>query len=152
MAKPWIHAKSSAKKYGGKPEDYIDIHNMMDSSKGLVADVRHRALFHHAYGCFIMEHIFGVTRTNSAGKEYSVRDIAEQHIIEDLGTIPTFQDYVKTMWMEEWMGGRKRKSKNKDEDAGHISELAGEEDVFPLKIDKATQQLEILKTKQQFFD
>ncbi len=30
MAKPWIHAVSSAKKFGGVPEDYFDIHNLMD--------------------------------------------------------------------------------------------------------------------------
>jgi|CXWL01.1.fsa_nt_gi hypothetical protein len=111
MSKPWVHAKSSARKHGGKPDDYIDIHNMMDSSKGLIADVRHRALFHHAYGPFIMEKIFGVMKTNSEGKEYSVRDVAEEHILEDLGTIPTFQDYLKTMEIETWMGGVSKKIK-----------------------------------------
>ena len=33
MSKPWIHALSSAKRFGGVPEDYIEIHNLMDSSK-----------------------------------------------------------------------------------------------------------------------
>jgi|CXWL01.1.fsa_nt_gi hypothetical protein len=152
MAKPWIHAKSSARKYGGKPEDYIDIHNMMDSSKGLVPDVRHRALFHHAYGPFVMEHIFGVTRTNSANREYSVRDIAEQHILEDLGTIPTFQDYVRTMQMEKWMGGGKRKSQDKSKDEGHISEPV--EVLYPNTnekfFDTAKKQLDKLKNEREF--
>jgi len=44
MAKPFIHAESSVKRWGGKPEDYIEIHNLMDSSKGAIADHRHRAL------------------------------------------------------------------------------------------------------------
>jgi hypothetical protein len=109
MSKPYIHAIASAKKYGGIMEDYIDIHDFMDSSKGLIADVRHRALLHHAYGCIIVEKVFGHTRVNSDGKTYSPRDIAEQHIIEDLDCIPSFQDYLVNMPMEQWMGGRSRK-------------------------------------------
>ncbi len=30
MSKPYIHALSSAKKFGGKPEDYLEIHQLMD--------------------------------------------------------------------------------------------------------------------------
>jgi hypothetical protein len=110
MAKPYIHAKSSAKKFGGVPEDYLDIHQKMDSSKGQIADARHRMIFHSAFGCFIIEDIFGVTRTNSEGKEYSVRDVAEQHIKEDLGMIPSFQDYIQggDMKIQPWMCGSKK--------------------------------------------
>ena len=93
MAKPFIHAQNSASKYGGKPEDYLDIHNFMDSSKAHIPDARHRALFHNSFGCFIVEQVFGITRINSDGNTYSTRDVAEQHIIEDLGTIPTVQAY-----------------------------------------------------------
>lgn len=49
MAKPYIHAISSAKRFGGKPEDYIEIHNLMDSSKGAIPDNRHRALTHNSW-------------------------------------------------------------------------------------------------------
>lgn len=107
--KPHIHAKSSAKKFGGDPNDYMDIHQFMDSSKAHIADVRHRALFHSSFGCFIVEQVFGITRTNSAGKEYSTRDIAEQHIIEDLGKIPSVQEYFQHMEIQEWMGGPRKK-------------------------------------------
>lgn len=107
--KPFIHAKSSAKKFGGIMEDYLDIHDFMDSSKAHIPDVRHRALFHSSFGCYIVEQMFGTTRINSAGKEYSTRDIAEQHIIEDLGFIPTVQDYFKNMTLETWMGGPSKK-------------------------------------------
>lgn len=105
MAKPYIHAKSSAKKYGGKPENYLSIHQFMDSSKAHFADVRHRALFHSSFGCFIVEQIFGVIATNSDGKDYSPRDIAEQHILEDLGKIPSVSDYLSLMEIQSWMGG-----------------------------------------------
>lgn len=57
--KPFVHSDLSAKKFGGKPEDYSDIHNFMDVSKFALADVRHRAIFHNTLGPFVMEQIFG---------------------------------------------------------------------------------------------
>lgn len=103
--KPWIHACSSARKYGGVPEDYLPIHDLMDSSKGVIADNRHRALTHTSWFLFILERIFGTTITNSAGKKVSVRDVGEQHILEDFGGrfIPTPQDYLQGVPFEPWM-------------------------------------------------
>lgn len=89
----------------------MDIHQFMDSSKAHIADVRHRALFHNSFGCFVVEQVFGVTRINSAGKEYSTRDVAEQHIIEDLGRIPSVQDYFQHMEIQQWMGGPRKKTR-----------------------------------------
>ncbi len=34
MSKPFMHAKSSVAKFGGKAADYIKIHEKMDCSKG----------------------------------------------------------------------------------------------------------------------
>lgn len=106
MPKPWIHALSSAKQFGGKPEDYIRIHNLMDSSKGTIADSRHRALTHNAWFVgTILEQVFGVTLTNSDGKQISVRDIGEQHVLEDFRKrfIPSAQDFLQEMEVKEWM-------------------------------------------------
>ncbi len=102
---PHLHARSSAKQFGGKAEDYMPIHEFMDSSKAHIADHRHRAMFHHSFGCFIVERIFGVTAKNSDGKEYSPRDVAEQHVFEDLGRIPSVYEYLKDAPIEQWMGG-----------------------------------------------
>lgn len=110
--KPMLHAKSSAKRYGGKPEDYLKIHDLMDSSKALIADVRHRALYHSAVGAFIVEQIFGHTLTNSDGREVSVRDVAEDHIIEDLGFIPSLEKWLAHTPIEAWMGGPSRKTRH----------------------------------------
>ncbi len=105
MSKPYIHAQSSARKFGGVPEDYIAIHNWFDETKAFVADNRHRAGRHHAEGIFLCERVFGVTMTNSGGRRISVRDIGEQHVLEDFGGkfIPTFQDYIECMEYKEWM-------------------------------------------------
>ena len=44
--KPFIHAKNSAKKFGGSYLDYLPIHNEMDSSKAALPDVmKSRDLF-----------------------------------------------------------------------------------------------------------
>ena len=105
--KPIIHARSSAKKYGGVPEDYLDIHDFMDSSKAALADVRHRAILHSSFGCFIVEKVFGHERLNSDNRRYSVRDVAEDHIIEDLTFIPSLDRWLSGLPLEEWMAGRR---------------------------------------------
>lgn len=110
MSKPWIHAESSARKFGGQPEDYIEIHNLMDSSKGAIADQRHRILTHNSWFLsVILERIFGITITNSAGKKISVRDIGEQHVLEDFKGrwIPTVQDYMASFDQQDWFNNGK---------------------------------------------
>lgn len=107
--KPFIHARASAKRHGGKPEDYMAIHDFMDSSKSAVADVRHRCILHSAFGVYIAERVFGNTIVNSDGREVSVRDIAEDHVIEDLGYIPSLDKWLSAMEIQEWMGGPSRK-------------------------------------------
>ena len=106
MAKPYIHAVSSAKKFGGEPEDYIDIHAFMDSSKGAIGDNRHRSLTHTTWFIMtVLPRVFGETFTNSEGKTISTRDIGEQHVLEDFGGkfIPTAQDYLQEIEFKDWM-------------------------------------------------
>lgn len=100
---PYYHAVSSAKRYGGKPEDYQAIHDWFDESKMFFADFRHRALRHHAEGIFMCEKLFGHTLTNSDGKVIPVRFIGEQHVKEDCGFIPSVQDWFKEIQVAPWM-------------------------------------------------
>jgi len=106
--KPYIHAKNSTNKYGGTIEDYLPIHNFLDSSKAHVADMRHRAILHSSFGCYIAEQIFGVCIKNKDGAMVSVRDVCEDHIIEDMGTIPAVKDYLEQMPFYDWLGGPRR--------------------------------------------
>lgn len=103
--KPMVHARLSAKKYGGTPEDYLPIHDFMDSTKAALADIRHRAILHSAFGCFIVEKVFGHTLTNSDNKTVHVRDVAEDHVKEDLGTIPSIEKWLSKLPIEPWMAG-----------------------------------------------
>ena len=109
MAHPLQHAQSSAKKFGGKPEDYIAVHAWSDESKAFFADFRHRALRHHAEGIFLCERIFGAAITNSDGKQVPVRLIGEQHVKEDLGWIPSAQDWLSQIQPQRWMYGQRRR-------------------------------------------
>lgn len=104
MAHSWHHAKSSAKRFGGTPEDYLPIHDWFDGTKELEPTFRHRALRHHTHGIFECERLFGPVIVNSDGKEVPVRVIGEQHVKEDFsGHIPTVHDWLKGIPSEPWM-------------------------------------------------
>ena len=112
--KPLVHAKNSARKHGGKWEDYIELHDFMDSSKSAHASMLHRAIFHSAFGIYIVEKVYGTAITNSEGKLVSTRDLAEDHVLEDLGFIPSLDHWLKNMTMQSWMlGGRRKQIKEK---------------------------------------
>jgi len=113
--KPYEHAKVSVRRWGGKEEDYLAIHDFIDESKAHFPDMRHRALLHSSFGIYLCERIFGHNIEVPFGgptrgsRLVSVRDIAEQHIIDDMGKIPTVQDYLEGMPFYSWLGGPKRK-------------------------------------------
>lgn len=107
MAHPMKHAESSARKFGGKAQDYLAIHRWFDESKAFLSDFRHRALRHHAEGIFLCEMVFGMTITNSEGKPVPVRYVGEQHVKEDLGRIPTAQDWLMQIKPQRWMYGQR---------------------------------------------
>nr|WP_255720788.1 hypothetical protein [Acuticoccus kalidii] len=90
--------------FGGAPEDYLAIHAWFDESKAHFADLRHRALRHHSEGIFLVEATFGVTVTNSDGKVVPVRTIGEQHVLDDLGWIPSVKDWLQHIQLQPWMG------------------------------------------------
>jgi hypothetical protein len=103
---PYLHAESSAKRFGGKPEDYLDIHELMDSSKAAYPNNAHRVITHHSwFTTIILPKIFGHMRENSDGRRYSVKDVGEYHILEDFKGkfIPSVQDYLENLIVTEWM-------------------------------------------------
>jgi hypothetical protein len=103
---PYIHAELSAKRYGGIPEDYIDIHELMDSTKQCFPNNGHRVLTHNSwFVCNILPKIFGHQRINSDNRPYSVKDVGEYHVLEDfkMRFIPSPQDYLEHLDMQDWM-------------------------------------------------
>lgn len=106
--KPHLHANSSVRKWGGRREDYQPIHDFFDSTKAALPDMRHRAVLHNAFGIFLAERVFGTLITNSDGREVSVRDIGEQHVLEDLGTIPTLEASFAGMRLTPLLGAQRK--------------------------------------------
>ena len=110
----WNHAVSAARKWGGRPEDYIEVEEFLDSSKTVIADPRHRSVYHHTLGVWLCQRIFGRViqvpkKTTEGFVEVPVRLIAERHILEDLGWLPSPADYLDGMPIKPWMSGSQRK-------------------------------------------
>jgi len=107
MSKPYIHSLHSAKAFGGKWEDYIEIHDFMDSSKVSIGDNRHRALTHHTFFVHqVLTRVFGHVIINSDGKAVSVKDVGEQHLMDDMGFLPSAQDYIQDLPLKHWHSKR----------------------------------------------
>jgi hypothetical protein len=105
---PHIHSRIHAKKYGGVPEDYLQVDELIDCSKTHMADVRHRAILHSSFGILIAERVFGATISNSEGKKICVRELVIDHIMQDLGFIPTVEQYLNNMAIQPWMSGTEK--------------------------------------------
>jgi hypothetical protein len=126
MSHPLVHAKSSARRFGGVAEDFLPIHDLLDSSKAVFPDNRHRALTHNSWFFFIVEKVFGheidLTCTHcddvellTSSCEYCkgtgkhgqamTRYVCEQHVLEDFGNkfIPTPSDFLEGMEFQNWM-------------------------------------------------
>lgn len=69
-------------------------------------------MYHHTLGVFLAQQIFGKTIIIKKNLNYiyvPVREIAEKHIIEDLGWLPSPKDYIDGMTAQPWMTGAKLK-------------------------------------------
>lgn len=118
MSNSWYHAQSAARHWGGNPSDYLPIEEFIDGSKQSFGDVRHRALYHHTQGVWLCQQVFGTTITvmRKHGEIHvPVREIAERHIVEDLGYIPSPGDWLKNMNIQGWMGGKRHRFVGREE-------------------------------------
>lgn len=111
MASAYHHALSSVKRWGGVLDDYIKVHEYLDASKEFHGDFRHRALRHHAQGIYECERFFGRTLTLSTGRVIPVKWVAEQHVTEDLGFIPSLSDWLIHIQPQKWMNRPRKLSK-----------------------------------------
>ena len=133
MANAFHHAVSSARRFGGTPEDYLAIHELMDSSKNAWADQRHRVVLHTSFGISLVSRMIGLeeqvrvyearvqwmprwlkrllrlpqisptTIRLSNGRRVPIRFVTEQHCLEDFGFVPSLEQYMKGLPKEPWM-------------------------------------------------
>lgn len=108
MANPLHHAISSSRRWGGDPRQYLPIHEWFDESKGWIPDFRHRAIRHHSEGIAEAVVLFEpilveIEPGPGRHKLIPVRWVGEQHVVEDLGRIPTAADWLRHMQPQAWM-------------------------------------------------
>lgn len=106
MANPLIHSKSSVKRWGGKIEDYIEIHKFLDSPKVCMNNNTSRMLTHNTWFIYeVIPKVFGYNIVNSDERSIDTVDIAMLHVAEDfrMKFIPTPQDYLQHMKLQPWM-------------------------------------------------
>ncbi len=90
----WKHSLLSQRKFGGKPEDYFEVHKFIDSSKLYFFHFKHRCLLHHTLGIEIATQIFGDYLVNQEGSTILIRDIVAEHCKEDLNNhVPTVSEW-----------------------------------------------------------
>jgi hypothetical protein len=117
MANPEIHAKSSVKRWGGTIEDYLAIHELLDSPKETMNNNTARMLTHNVWFCYkIIPKIFGYNITNSDGRSVDTIDIAMLHVAEDfrMKFVPTVQDYLKHLDVQPWMNNGVKDIENQE--------------------------------------
>lgn len=91
----WDHSRLSVRKFGGNEKDYYPIHKFIDSSKLFYFHVKHRLLLHNLYGVELTIRKFGDYVENSNGAIILVRDIAAEHLKEDLsGMVPSLNEWL----------------------------------------------------------
>lgn len=103
---PIYHAKLSVKYFGGEDSNYLKVHQFLDQTKAFIPDRRHRLILHNAFGISLCEQALGPAIVLANGKEVATRTVAERHIIEDLGVIPTLEQCMKDLPLYNWLGGR----------------------------------------------
>jgi hypothetical protein len=134
MGNAQFHSESSARRFGGVPEDYVAIHKFLDQSKLYIADWRHRALLHNTFGVALSEQFFGdLFQRASDGQTVCTRTIAEVHILEDMKAILTPADFLREMPIRTWMNGLTNMQKRAAQtfripDAPNVKATKGEEE------------------------
>ncbi|MEN0063474.1 MAG: hypothetical protein AAGA48_15085 [Myxococcota bacterium] len=93
---PHRHATLSASRHGGDPEDYWPLHHLMDATKELCSDNRHR-LLHNLWG--IRQVVIPLVGPviEAAGRTVRTKTVLEHdHVQADFGGrfIPTLTDFV----------------------------------------------------------
>ena len=124
MSHAYYHAVSSSNAFGGVPDDYLEIHEWFDRSRKGTSSILHRMLAHHTAGIADAVEHFGSTITISTGRKVPVSLIGEQHITEDLGFVPTLDDYIGMMSCPRWASKKAKLLHRRLHERVDTSELA----------------------------
>ena len=100
----------------GNPQakDFLEVHQFMDSAKEHIGSIIHRLILHNTFGIALAEKVCGdIVQTgtgkfvrvnyitNSDGKKVYIRDIAQDHVREDLhGKIPSLSEQFQNITVD----------------------------------------------------
>lgn len=106
MADALHHSMSSAAYFkAGKKEDYLPIHEFMDSSKYFISDWRHRSLLHGTHGIYWYRHfVYGSAALTIGNKDVPVKEVVIRHIIEDMNAVLTPAQWYRELKLETIQG------------------------------------------------
>lgn len=97
-----IHAKNSARKYGGSFHDFMYVHRFMDQCKQDLGDVRHRLITHNTWFIVLAEQLLGSQIKLSNGGTVRTMDVLEDHVREDMaGRLPTLEENFRSIKAED---------------------------------------------------
>ena len=100
---PFDHARSSARSFGGRWEDYYPLHSWFDASKAVLCHVTHRAMRHHEEGIAEAVTLFGATIVNRDRTAISTAALGRQHIAEDCAHLPRAADWLAGFAAPDWL-------------------------------------------------
>jgi hypothetical protein len=105
--------EACAQKWGGTPEDYVDVCKYY-ALPALYSDHPHAlAISHNTFGIFFSERIFGPALTikiHGKNRLIPTRDIGEALTLSRYGRLPTLENVLQDMKMKDWMTGSKVKA------------------------------------------
>lgn len=95
----------AAERFGGVPEDYTAIEEMIRSRQAFSdsTDWRALALCYHSRGIFIMEMLYGAAIRHKNGRLSPLRPVLEWYLVNALGAIPPTSEVVKYIRPQRWM-------------------------------------------------
>ncbi len=101
-------AKRSQDKFGGEVEDYLRIHQFLDSPSLWLKAEKQLVLTHSNFGVFLCDQIFGHTFHRRSDRELMLTaNIAREHLEAELGTVIDVQNMLNLMPLRTWQNGLK---------------------------------------------
>lgn len=97
--KPFQHARITANAIGGTWRDYVALHTAFDRSKGAYGKMLHRSVLHSDLGIETVLRIMGSVIRLHDGTTVDAAAVGDQHVRDDLGFVPSVEEWVSALVM-----------------------------------------------------
>jgi hypothetical protein len=106
---PEQHCMTSVANFGGKPDDYLTVHEFLDEVVARYPNLPGAwVITHSTFGLALVEAVVGPYITRADGKIVPTRTIAEKHILSEYRHINTVHAFLSHMPVVPWMGNQAR--------------------------------------------